>query len=212
MLPTADLRQALLAERNAAFLRLRGGYPIPLAGAIWWTLLGLAGYKLTPHTWGLLAFVTSGTIFPLALLLARIFGVDFMRDRTAVAEATFPALTAMLLFWPAAIAAYWTYPQLVPLILAVGMAGAWLVIGWTYGRTAPLHHTRPRPRGRLLHPLELVSRHSLYPAAPLRCSHLPRNHRCHPRRHVPSTVYKCLDGGCKLKASSPRSPELSVLH
>jgi hypothetical protein len=75
-------------------------------------------------------------IFPLALLFARTFNIDFMRDKTAVMDALFPAFVSMLLFWPIAISAYWTYPQLVPLVLAIGMSIHWPVIGWTYGRTA----------------------------------------------------------------------------
>ena len=35
-----DLETLLLKERLAAFVRLKGGYPIPLAGAVYW--LGLA--------------------------------------------------------------------------------------------------------------------------------------------------------------------------
>jgi hypothetical protein len=42
----------------------------------------------------------------------------------------------MLLFWPIAVAAWWSHPPLVPLVLAIGMAIHWPVIGWTYGRTA----------------------------------------------------------------------------
>ncbi len=137
MTTPVNLRQALLAERNAAFFRLRGGYPIALAGAIWWAFLGAAGYKLHNHNlWIILAFVTSGTIFPLALLLAKLCGIYFMKDRTAVNDVVFPAMASMLLFWPMAISAFWTYPQLVPLILGVGMSILWPVVGWTYGRTA----------------------------------------------------------------------------
>jgi hypothetical protein len=132
-----DLRQALLTERETAFFRLRGGYPIALAGALWWAILGVAGYTLHSRgLWIFFAFATSGTMLPLALLLAKLFGIDFMRDRTALTDLVFPALVSMLLFWPMAISAYWTYPQLVPLILGIGMAIQWPVIGWTYGRTA----------------------------------------------------------------------------
>jgi hypothetical protein len=42
----------------------------------------------------------------------------------------------MLLFWPMAFAAYWTAVELTPLILAIGMAMHWPIIGWTYGRPA----------------------------------------------------------------------------
>lgn len=41
----------------------------------------------------------------------------------------------MLLFWPMLIAAAKTAPELVPLILAIGMSLHWPVIGWSYGRT-----------------------------------------------------------------------------
>jgi hypothetical protein len=132
-----DLKRELFADREASFFRLRGGYPIPLAGATWWAILGTAGYLLRSQgQWILLAFVTSGAIFPLALLFAKVFRVDFMRDRTAAMDALFPAFASMLLFWPIAISAFWTYPQLVPLVLGIGMSIHWPVIGWMYGRTA----------------------------------------------------------------------------
>jgi hypothetical protein len=131
------LKSALKEEREAAFFRLRGGYPIPLAGGIWWTVLGAAGYVIhRRELWILFAFVTSGTIFPLALLLAKLTKIDFMRDRNALSDMVVPALISMLLVWPMAISAFWTYPALVPLILSIGMSVQWPVIGWTYGRTA----------------------------------------------------------------------------
>jgi hypothetical protein len=137
MQTSEDLKQALFIDREASFFRLRGGYPIPLAGATWWAFLGTMGYLMRSHgQWILLAFVTSGAIFPLALLFARLFKVDFLHDKTAVTDLLFPAFTSMLLFWPIAMSAFSTYPQIVPLILAIGMSIHWPVIGWMYGRTA----------------------------------------------------------------------------
>jgi hypothetical protein len=75
-------------------------------------------------------------MFPLALLFAKLFRNNFMRNRTAVTNVPFPAFASMLLFWPTAISAWWTYPAIVPLILAIGMSTHWPIIGWTYGRTA----------------------------------------------------------------------------
>ncbi|HEY4355867.1 MAG TPA: hypothetical protein VGN16_08980 [Acidobacteriaceae bacterium] len=132
-----DLKKLLMEERQAAFFRLRGGYPIPLAGGIWWALLGGMGFVVHNRgLWIFLAFALSGVLFPLALLLSKLFHVDFMKDRTPVSDVVFPAMGSMLLFWPMAIAAYWSFPQLVPLILGVGMSIMWPVIGWSYGRTA----------------------------------------------------------------------------
>lgn len=133
---TPTLAQALAEERNATFFRLRGGYPVPLAGAIWWAVLALLGYHTRPHLWIFIAFCTSGLVFPLAILLGRICRVNFLRDRTAISSLMFPTLIPMLLFWPVAFAAYSTAPALVPLIMAIGMSVAWPVMGWIYGRTA----------------------------------------------------------------------------
>jgi hypothetical protein len=132
-----DLRRTLLVEREATFFRLRGGYPIPLAGAIWWASLGVAGYWLPHHEqWNLLAFAMSGLIFPLAVLLAKVLGNSFMRDRTAIRDLLFPTIGSMAIFWPIAFSAFWSCPELVPLVLAIGMSVAWPVMGWIYGRTA----------------------------------------------------------------------------
>jgi hypothetical protein len=130
-----ELKQRLRADRLAAFVRLKGGYPIPLAGAVYWAGLGIAGYRLGVHDWVLAAFFLSGAIFPLALLLAKIAGNPFMKDKTAAGDVLLPAFAAMLLFWPIAFAAFGSAPQLVPLILAIGMAQHWPVIGWSYGMT-----------------------------------------------------------------------------
>jgi hypothetical protein len=129
-----DLRAALLHDRLAAFVRLKGGFPIPLSGAIYWGALGAAGYKLSPGDWSVIAFIFSGSIFPLALLMAKAFGNAFMKDRTAAGDVIAYAFVSMLLFWPIAIAALWEAVQLVPLILAIGMSQHWPVIGWSYAR------------------------------------------------------------------------------
>jgi hypothetical protein len=86
------------------------------------------------ESWALLAFIASGLIFPIALVLSRLLGVNFMREKSAVDDAIAPAFIGMLLFWPMAFSAYWTAIELTPLILAIGMAMHWPIIGWTYGR------------------------------------------------------------------------------
>ena len=132
-----SLKSDLLLERRQSYVRLRGGYPLPLAGAIWWLALAAAGHFGVPQRlWIFGAVVSSGLIFPLALLLAKILKCDFMKDRTAVSDVLLPAFVSMLLFWPMAISAWWSYPALVPLILAIGMSIHWPVVGWMYGKTA----------------------------------------------------------------------------
>ncbi len=131
---TTDLEKALRHDRLSSYARLRGGYPIPIAGTLYWLALGVCGYFFSLHNWSLIAFITSGTIFPVALQLAKLFRNDFMKDKAATGSLLFPAFASMLLFWPMAIAAFWTEQELVPLILAIGMSIHWPAIGWTYGR------------------------------------------------------------------------------
>lgn len=130
----SDLHAALLAERRSAYARLRGGFPIPLAGTTYWALLAVIGYVLPAEIWYWAALFGSGLIFPLALMYAALFKNPFMKDRTAVTGVLVPAFISMLLFWPMAIAALWTAEHLFPLILAIGMSLHWPVIGWSYAR------------------------------------------------------------------------------
>lgn len=131
-----NLQEALLTERISAFVRLKGGYPIPLAGAVYWLALYGLGYFVTGKQWVFWAFLASGAIFPLALLFAAITRVNFMKDKTAVSSVLFPAFASMFLFWPIAVAAFWDEVEIAPLALAIGMSIHWPVIGWSYGKTA----------------------------------------------------------------------------
>lgn len=135
--PSIDaLREALLRDRLSSYVRLKGGFPIPLAGAVYWGVLGTVGFSADLGTWSMIAFLGSGSIFPMALLFARLFRNDFMKDRTASGDVLIPTFISMLLFWPMIIAAAQEGPQLIPLILAIGLSLHWPVIGWSYGRTA----------------------------------------------------------------------------
>jgi len=127
-----ELKTLLLERRQASYVRLKGGFPIPLAGAVYWLALGIAGYGLDLASWSQLAFYGSGAIFPLALIFAKIFKNNFMKDKGIVDSVLIPTFIGMLLFWPIMIAAVKTEPQLVPLILAIGMSIHWPVIGWSY--------------------------------------------------------------------------------
>jgi hypothetical protein len=131
-----DLKQQLLAQRLKLYVDLRGGFSFPVAGAIWWSAMAGLGYFAPLKTWALCAFIASGFIFPLAILVSRLARVDFLNAKSAVDTVMGPAFVGMLLFWPIAFAAYWSEVSLTPLILAIGLAMHWPVIGWSYGRSA----------------------------------------------------------------------------
>jgi hypothetical protein len=131
----SELKETLKAHRRAQYLRLAGGFPIPLAGCVYWAFLGILGFYTDLGEWARIALPASGAIFPLALIFSVIFKCPFMKDKSAVGDVLLPAFIGMLLFWPLLIAAANMEPRLVPLILAIGMSIHWPVIGWSYGRT-----------------------------------------------------------------------------
>ena len=130
------LREALRRARLEQYVRLRGGFSIPLAGMTYWLVLGRLGYRLELADWALAAFLGSGAIFPLALVFSKLLNNPFMSAKSVVDGVLFPAFASMLLFWCFIVAAAQEAPSLIPLILAVGMSLHWPVIGWSYGRTA----------------------------------------------------------------------------
>ena len=131
------LKAQLLAHRLAQYIRLSGGAPIPLAGAVYWAALAWVGTFTDISGWAAIAFPLSGAIFPLALIFAKLMKCNFLKDKSAVGDVLLPTLISMLLFWPMLImAAKSGASDLIVPILAIGMSLHWPVIGWNYGRTA----------------------------------------------------------------------------
>jgi len=79
-----DLKAQLLRERLESYAALSGGYPVPLAGMIYWAALCVYGHVATLHNWSVIAFITSGLIFPLAVVLAKVLRKDFMKAKGPV--------------------------------------------------------------------------------------------------------------------------------
>ncbi|MGJ3230926.1 MAG: DUF7010 family protein [Oceanicaulis sp.] len=132
-----SLEAAYREARLASYLRLRGGYPVALAGMVYWAALGVWGYSASLGQWAMAAFWGSGLLFPLAVMLSYVFKRPFIGAPQAAGSLTAPVLISMLLFWPMAFAAgaIEAY-ELIPLILAIGMGLHWPAIGWSYGRSA----------------------------------------------------------------------------
>jgi hypothetical protein len=131
-----EFKAELLRVRLASYVRLSGGYPVPLAGAVYWIALGIVGHFVSLKTWMLSAALGSGLIFPMAVLFAIISGNNFLRDTSPLSGALFPAFIGMLLFWPMVFAAGPIAVELTPLMIAIGLSAHWPIIGWTYARTA----------------------------------------------------------------------------
>ena len=131
--------EELYKEKQRIFVEARSGVSLPAAGAVYWLALGIAGFYLSQNAWCLAAFVTSGLIFPLGMLLSKPLGADLFIE-SPLANLFFPALLPVGLSFALTIPMYFVDPSLVPLGLAVGMSLHWPTIGWIYGKPAFVVH------------------------------------------------------------------------
>lgn len=131
--------EELTKEKDRLFVQARGGISLPVAGAIYWLALGIAGFYLPAGAWCIAAFATSGLIFPLGILLSKPLGTDLFPE-SPLSTLFLPALVPLGLSFAITIPAFFVEPSLVPLGLAVGMSLHWPVIGWIYERPALIVH------------------------------------------------------------------------
>jgi len=132
--------QAIKIEQARHQIESNSGLSMPFAGAVYWTVLGILGYFLTPFNWAMAAAFSSGMIFPLGLALQKPFKSPFMKATSPLAAAGLRATLGINLLWPVHIAIMLNAIELLPLSLGIGMSLHWLVIGWTYdSRACTLH-------------------------------------------------------------------------
>ena len=135
-----DFAARLLIERRKLAVIANGGIAAPLAGAIYWFALFVLGIYVSNYTWCLLAFISSGLLFPLALLLQKPTKSNLMVKNDPFTGVVFASLTNIVLGWSITIAAFYTNLALVPLALAINMSLHFGGIGWAFGSKAIMAH------------------------------------------------------------------------
>ena len=130
-----DFNQELVNQKRQFLISANAGISLPIAGAIYWAALAIAGFYLKPSQWTLLAFCTSGLLFPLGLALQKPFKSNLMVKNPLSGLIPY-ALFSMMLSWGIIIPASSIDKSLVPLCLAIGMSIHWPIIGWLYDSKA----------------------------------------------------------------------------
>ncbi|QHV95396.1 DUF7010 family protein [Spirosoma endbachense] len=134
-----DFDQALTNQKRNYFVDANAGLSLPVAGTIYWAILGIAGFYLKPGYWMLLAFCTSGLLFPLGLALQKPFKSNLM-VKTPLSSLIPYALFSMMLSWAITVPASSLDKSFAPLCLAIGMSIHWPIIGWIYdSKVCQLH-------------------------------------------------------------------------
>ena len=122
---TLDQHRALFAR--SPFLAM------PVAGAIAWTAIGIAGAILPVHLAAWALFIGTGMIFSLGLLVARFTGEDLLgRQRPGNPfDALFMRTVAMAwLVFAIAIPFFRLDPSSLPLTVGILAGLMWLPFGW----------------------------------------------------------------------------------
>lgn len=135
-----DFASRLHAERLRLSVAANGGIAAPLAGSVYWIVLFVLGLYVSEYSWCLIAFLTSGLIFPLALLLQKLTKSELMIENDALSGAVFASLTNIVIGWSVTIAAFYSDLALVPLALAINMSLHFSGIGWTFGSKVIMGH------------------------------------------------------------------------
>ena len=131
-----------LQEAKRDLLSRSGGIvAFPVAGALYWLVLGSCGFVLTQETWRLVALVGSALLFPTAFLLARVFKANlFVRDNPLASLGGFPMASVGLPPFALYIVLDGQAIQVLPLALAIGMALHFPILGWMYGSRVCAFH------------------------------------------------------------------------
>ena len=113
----------------------------PVAGALYWLVLGICGYMLTRDSWRCVALIGSVMIFPTAFLIARVFKANlFVRDNPLASLGALPMATVGLLPFALYVVLDGSTIQLLPLALAIGMSLPFAILGWMYGSRVCTYH------------------------------------------------------------------------
>ncbi len=140
----SDLNTLFLNERKRYAVAAGGGISLPVAGGIYWAVVGMLGFYLPPSDWAFVAAAGSGMIFPLGLLLQRPLRSPFMKAKSPLSGVTMAAIIAINLLWPVHFVLISAMPEAAPLALAIGMTLHWPIIGWGYASRVCLLHALVR--------------------------------------------------------------------
>jgi hypothetical protein len=132
--------EMLIAERRRFFVATRGGVYFPISGAIFWLLLGVAGFHWSHRTWCVVVLSAAIAATPIAIVLFKKL-VSRLALKSPLATLILPALLPVVFSLGIAFPAFYSDLSLVPLALVIGMASHWPAVGWLYETSIFAVHT-----------------------------------------------------------------------
>lgn len=106
---------------------------LPIAGAVVWTIVGIAALFLPQRTANLVLLFGSGTMFPLAMLLSQPLGESLIGNTNPLAKLMGMSVLMVNLLWAVHFTVVFLDPQYLPLTLGIGLGLHWIVFSWVIG-------------------------------------------------------------------------------
>lgn len=116
----------------------------PIAGAIVWTVAGVAALVLPQHTAIFVLLFGSGAIFPLALALARGLGENPLANSNPLSRLMGLCVLMVNLLWALHLTLFFTQASFFPLSLGIGLGLHWVVFSWIIGHPVGTIHAALR--------------------------------------------------------------------
>ena len=109
----------------------RGGYPVFIAGALYWLLMGILGFFLEGQTLALCYLLGVGSIFPLGLLFGKLLKADMIsRNPLGALSGIVGGIQAF--FLPLWIVIYIERYELIPFAIGLLAGSHFLPYVWIY--------------------------------------------------------------------------------
>lgn len=137
-----------LSELRADFeRRTRRSMSMPLAGAIAWTVVAIAGSFLPLRAGNTVLILAVSAIFPLALPIAALRGEQVVSSANPLARLMGACVLMVNLLWPLHILLFLRAPAFVPLSVGIALGLHWIVYSWIVGHALGYRHAIVRTLG-----------------------------------------------------------------
>lgn len=126
------MEKTLKDYQNEIIVSAKRGYPIVLAGAIYFCVLGILSFFIPEKTMSLVWIFGCGVIFPFGIVLGKVLGVDVVTKGNPLGTLGGIVAATQIFFIPVWILIYRLNPVYVP--FAMGLLGAshFLPYIWIY--------------------------------------------------------------------------------
>lgn len=137
-MPTLDELRSDFERRSNRSLSM------PIAGAIVWLAVAVAGASL-PLTWApLFLAVATGAIFPIALGIAKLRHEELVSNPNPLAKLMGACIVMVNLLWAVHIPLFLGAPSYFPLSLAIALGLHWVVYSWIVQHSVGITHALSR--------------------------------------------------------------------